>query len=323
MRRNALRLKSGKHFNPSESLDNLPLTHPEHFSTPVGGSKHSGSGSGRRRNRSGAVSERSGQGGSRERSKDGGDNTDAERDDFDSDGESENDYSEGLRRDGNGPISSAYMPNIGRVVWAENTDKKSKGKETNWFPALVVAPTACDIPTDTKEDFLIRSFKDGRYYTVAKKDTNKFDKDNTSKYTKDSNIRDGKNRNVDKQFRVLLRKLPSQCNSFNFHMIFCIALQKAIAYIEKDELPPHWDKEIIFAMDEPTTSTESSESASERSEDGEDEDSEEDEQTTEEKDHLVAELYKHMEDKGSPINHTPAINGQGKIFNYFISSSFA
>ena len=84
------------------------------------------------------------------------------------------------------------MPNIGRVVWAENTDKKSKGKETNWFPALVVAPTACDIPTDTKEDFLIRSFKDGRYYTVAKKDTNKFDKDNTSKYTKDSNIRDGK-----------------------------------------------------------------------------------------------------------------------------------
>ena len=66
-------------------------------------------------------------------------------------------------------------------------------------------------------------------------------------------------------------------------------------------------------MDEQST-TESSESASERSEDGdEDDDSEEDEQTPEEKDHLVAELYKHMEDKGSPINHTPAINGQGKL----------
>ena len=109
----------------------------------------------------------------------------------------------------------------------------------------------------------------------------------------------------------------------HYVLFLCIALQKAISYIERDELPPHWDKEIIFAMDEPTTSTESSESASERSEDGEDEDSEEDEQTTEEKDHLVAELYKHMEDKGSPINHTPAINGQGKIFEYFISSSFA
>ena len=89
------------------------------------------------------------------------------------------------------------------------------------------------------------------------------------------------------------------------------ALQKAISYLDKDELPPHWDRDIIFAMDEQST-TESSESASERSEDGDDDDeSEEDEQTPEEKDHLVAELYKHMEDKGSPINNTPAINGKG------------
>ena len=36
LRRNALRMKSGKHFNASESLDNLPLTHPEHFGIPVG-----------------------------------------------------------------------------------------------------------------------------------------------------------------------------------------------------------------------------------------------------------------------------------------------
>ena len=39
LRRNALRMKSGKHFNASESLDNLPLTHPEHFGTPVGSRK--------------------------------------------------------------------------------------------------------------------------------------------------------------------------------------------------------------------------------------------------------------------------------------------
>ena len=49
LRRTALCMKSGKHYNASESLDKLPLTHPEHFSTPVGhGAK------GRRRNRSGA-----------------------------------------------------------------------------------------------------------------------------------------------------------------------------------------------------------------------------------------------------------------------------
>ena len=191
LRRNALRLKSGKHFNPSESLDNLPLTHPEHFSTPVGGTKHVG-GASRRRNRSGAVSERSGQGGTKDKGKDG-DSADTDKDnDYDSEAESEHEEVRGPRERTTGPISSAYMPNIGRVVWAENTDKKSKGKETTWFPALVVAPSACDtVQTDTKEDFLIRSFKDGRYYTVAKKDTNKFEKDSTSKFTKDSNIRDG------------------------------------------------------------------------------------------------------------------------------------
>lgn len=35
LRRTALCLKSGRHFAEGETLDQLPLTHPEHFSTPV------------------------------------------------------------------------------------------------------------------------------------------------------------------------------------------------------------------------------------------------------------------------------------------------
>ena len=31
LRRSALCLKSGRHYSESESLDQLPLTHPEHF----------------------------------------------------------------------------------------------------------------------------------------------------------------------------------------------------------------------------------------------------------------------------------------------------
>lgn len=37
LRRSALCLKSGRHFAESETLDQLPLTHPEHFSNPVVG----------------------------------------------------------------------------------------------------------------------------------------------------------------------------------------------------------------------------------------------------------------------------------------------
>jgi len=39
LRRSALCLKSGRHFNESETLDQLPLTHPEHFSNPVVGAR--------------------------------------------------------------------------------------------------------------------------------------------------------------------------------------------------------------------------------------------------------------------------------------------
>lgn len=39
LRRSALCLKSGRHFNESETLDQLPLTHPEHFGNPVMGGR--------------------------------------------------------------------------------------------------------------------------------------------------------------------------------------------------------------------------------------------------------------------------------------------
>jgi len=37
------------------------------------------------------------------------------------------------------------------------------------------------------------------------------------------------------------------------------AVEKAVLYLERDELPPHWDREILFNMGEEST-TESSES---------------------------------------------------------------
>ena len=71
-------------------------------------------------------------------------------------------------------------------MWAENTDKKTKAKDS-WFLALIVAPSASDTAKiRTKKEFLIRSFKDGRYYTVSKKDTQKF-RQNESPVKKNEN----------------------------------------------------------------------------------------------------------------------------------------
>ena len=79
-------------------------------------------------------------------------------------------------------------------------------------------------------------------------------------------------------------------------------MEKAINYIEKEVLPPHWDKDNLFIMGEEST-TESSETESLLDDD-------DDEESPEEKDHLVAELYKHMEDRGQPINKTPSIGNK-------------
>ena len=91
---------------------------------------------------------------------------------------------------------------------------------------------------------------------------------------------------------------------FFFFQIFS-AMERAITFLETKELPPHWDKEILNIGYGDQESTNNSTTASSESEDLDDED--EEEQSPEEKDHLVAELYKHMEDRGSPIDKTPCI----------------
>ena len=243
LKRNALCMKSGKHFNASESLDNLPLTHPEHFSSPASnaGAKQ------RRRHKSGHNED---------------DNSDEEDTSTDDEGGHEEDL-----------VNDPYTSNIGRVVWAENTDKKTKAKDA-WFLALIVAPTVTDSKIRTKKEFLIRSFKDGRYYTVSKKDTQKFRHNESPVKAKNDNNKE--------------------------------AMERAITFLERRELPPHWDRDILQSHEE--ESTNNSTTASSESEELDDD--EEEEESPEEKDHLVAELYKHMEDRGSPIDKTPSIDGK-------------
>lgn len=61
----------------------------------------------------------------------------------------------------NEPDLEGYVLDIGRVVSVESSDKK-KNKD-NWFPGLVVIPSAQPtVRINIKEEFLVRSFKDGR-----------------------------------------------------------------------------------------------------------------------------------------------------------------
>lgn len=149
---------------------------------------------------------------------------------------------------------------IGKIVCVESTDTKKKGPKENWFPALVVAPTAQDtVRIRVKDEYLVRSFKDGRYYTVPKKEATEFTREQATKQD-------------------------------------TAAVQAALEYLHNDCLPPHWDREVLFGLGN-SSSDFYNEFDSDTSDD----------EPTEEKDHFVAQLYKYMDDRGTPLNKGPSI----------------
>lgn len=149
LRRSALCRQSGKHFNACDTLDQLPLTHPEH------------------------------RGGKRSKAQDEWSDEDEE-----------------------------YA--IGKVICVENTDTKKKNAKESWFPALVVAPKAQETAKiHVKTEYLVRSFKDGRYYTVPKKEATEFSNETSQKA--------------------------------DTH-----AVAAAREYLDKNVLPNHWDRDVLI-----------------------------------------------------------------------------
>ncbi|XP_050531327.1 AT-rich interactive domain-containing protein 4B-like isoform X2 [Daktulosphaira vitifoliae] len=221
LKRSALCLKSGKHFAASATLDQLPLTHPEHIGTPTRNSIVYG-----RRSRKHIKSV----------------------------GESEEEENIEMEE-----------KDIGKVVCVEANDKKKI--RDNWFPGLVVAPTAQSaVKTNVLEDYLVRSFKDGKYYTVPKKEITEFTKEIAAKVENPT---------------------------------LKTAVEKAILYLDKDELPPHWDRDLLFGIEKNCITTDS---------EGASDSDNSDEESIEEKDHFVAQLFKFMDDRGTPLNQAPMIN---------------
>ncbi|XP_060859936.1 AT-rich interactive domain-containing protein 4B-like [Metopolophium dirhodum] len=219
LKRTALCLKSGRHFAASATLDQLPLTHPEHIGvTPV---------------RTTIVQGRR----SRKHKKSSG-------------GEEES--------------SAMEEKDIGKVVCVEANDKKKV--RDNWFPGLIVAPTSqSSVKTNVAEDYLVRSFKDGKYYTAPKKETTQFTKEIGA--------------------RVENPTLKT-------------AVEKAVFFLDKDELPPHWDRDLLFGVNRICIAPDSEVFNGNNS----------DEESIEEKDHFVAQLFKFMDDRGTPLNQAPVIN---------------
>ncbi|XP_013861380.1 AT-rich interactive domain-containing protein 4B isoform X2 [Austrofundulus limnaeus] len=234
LRRSSLCLKGARHFAESETLDRLPLTNPEHFGTPVIGKK------GNRGRRSNPVQE------------------------------------EELSSSSSEEEESDQRPNedlFGKVVCVEGAAAAAADKKKmTWYPALVISPDCHEDVTAKKDNVFVRSFKDGKFYTVLRKD---------------------------------VREMSSDCPP-KAEAGLKPALDAALEFQQKQLVPGSWKTEV---KEESSSSEEEDEDEEEEQEEdasGEEEE-EEVEPFPEERENFLQQLYKFMEDRGTPINKRPVL----------------
>lgn len=276
LRRTSLCLKSGKHFSESESLDHLPLTNPEHFGNPV---TLRARGTRKRRRRSVY-----------------GNPTLSDNDDADSyDGlasggsvDDEDSNTNSLQKAGKDDLDDVVErrdPDCGKLICVDYADKRNTKLKDGWFPALIVHPSAQDnsqSKIDLKEDHLVKSFINGRFYQLPRKDAKEFTKEIATQTLHDSSA-------------------SSTLKS---------SVEKALLYMEKDELPSNWDYDLLIGSSVSNEATEDGNISSDLEFLLDEDDNDDDCKTNEEKDRFVAQLYKFMDERGTPINKTPNVGGK-------------
>lgn len=301
LRRTSLCLKSGKHFAESESLDHLPLTNPEHFGNPVSLNARGN----RRRRRRSAYSTTA----SSVLSSNIAQFSDNDDESIDGSGTSvdDEDSSSIVTHQSNSTITTQtnYKLNSNGTSGKENEsldygkvicvdEKRSTKLKDLWFPGLIVLPSAQEnCKVDMKENYLVKSFVNGRFYPLPRKDAKEFTKELGGQILNDSNSS---------------TSLKS-------------GIEKALNYLDKHELPPSWDYEALVGSsinENGGAGDEDNESSSDLESLLDDDLDLDDAKSVEEKDRFVAQLYKYMDERGTPINKTPTIwNDDLDLYNLY------
>ncbi|XP_067335798.1 AT-rich interactive domain-containing protein 4A isoform X3 [Channa argus] len=245
LRRTSLCLKGERHFAESETLDQLPLTNPEHFGTPVIGKKSNRGG----RRSSQAVA------------------------DEENESSSSEDEEDDRRR--------LHDELLGKVCSIESEEESS-----NWFLALVVSPSCNDELVVKKDQCLVRSFGDAKFYTIARRHVHAV---NSISITKSEFSR---------------RK----------------GFEAAQMFLRNKKVPDVWKMDMSQILDSSSSDDEDDEEDKESEEEEEEEEAEdekkkkkhikeepEEEADPEERDNFLQQLYKFMEDRGTPINKPPVL----------------
>ncbi|XP_075727990.1 uncharacterized protein LOC119165440 isoform X3 [Rhipicephalus microplus] len=293
LRRTSLCLKSGRHFAESETLDQLPLTNPEHFGTPVMGSKL------KRKRRSMLSIATMEEDSSDEESAPTPAPTPPRR----------ATPTSGSRGNSAGGSSRATTPSssewrIGRVAILDTGDKR---KRDSWAPVLVVNPTGATGPGISnpvpRDEVVVRSFRDAKFSQVNRRELREFSREDATARAETNPLR--------------------------------LAVERALTFLDRGELPTGWQGSALLLSSGPAiparpptplrptaasaapassandAGSEGGSSATAAEDDGHDSQSDvSDDEPSEEKDRFVAQLYKFMDERGTPINKGPSMAGR-------------
>ncbi|XP_075718646.1 AT-rich interactive domain-containing protein 4B isoform X2 [Rhinoderma darwinii] len=142
-------------------------------------------------------------------------------------------------------------------------------KKVTWIPALVVSPDCRDDIAIKKDFILVRSFKDGKFFSVVKTD---------------------------------IRDIGDV--SFKTDCILKPALDYAMEFIRNKTVPTNWKAEL---KEESSGSETEDEETKDDQADNSSEDEDEVEPFPDENENFLQQLYKFMEDRGTPINKRPVL----------------
>uniref|UniRef100_A0A8C9XIL6 AT-rich interaction domain 4B n=1 Tax=Sander lucioperca TaxID=283035 RepID=A0A8C9XIL6_SANLU len=161
---------------------------------------------------------------------------------------------------------------FGKVVCVEGVVTGEK-KKTTWYPALVISPDCHEDVTVKKDNIFVRSFKDGKFFFMQK----------------------GMIGNAYWMWLIC-----------NITACVCLtALDAALEFLQQFVVPSTWKTEV---KEESSSSEDEEEDEEEgQEEDASGEEEEEVEPFPEERENFLQQLYKFMEDRGTPINKRPVL----------------
>ena len=228
---------------------------------------------------------------------------------------------------------------LGKVFIVEyNLEKRGNKAKDFWFPALCVHPASQEtlslmsiiqanlIKIDPETQVLVRSFKDNKFHALEKSKILPFDKEiHSLSKLNDTNSSAALRNAIEKTLHWLERsELPSQWN-FDILLQGFVAHSNQSAKVASEKVA----SEKVTSEKVASGSRRGGEKAQAREEEESEGDSElgstaneeeecdrkyhsleEDEQPSEEKDRFVAQLYKFMDERGTPINKSPTVHGK-------------